>query len=66
MRFCLGGGDSDRLRDTLAGESRNAAHGVEHGTGDVGGLDRLAREGSRLTSAGGHTVARALPASETS
>ena len=54
MRFCSGGGDSDRLRYTLAGESGEAAHGVEHGPGDVGGLDRLAREDSRLRSADAH------------
>ena len=38
------GGDGGHVGDALAGESREAAHGVEDGTGDVGGLGRLAGE----------------------
>src|SRR5439155_18115698 len=38
------GGDGGHVGDPLAGESREAAHAVEDGTGDVGGLGRLAGE----------------------
>src|SRR6266508_3678383 len=52
------GGDRDYARDALAGESGEAAHGVEDGPGDVTGLGRLAGEPSPAAGAGTFLRAR--------